>query len=99
MPKLAKVAKILGPKGLMPNPKNGTVTPKPEVAAKQYEGGNIRYKTEAKAPVLHLIVGKMSFGKEKLEENIKAALKAIETRNMRKVILKSTMSPAIRIVI
>lgn len=99
MPRLAKVARILGPKGLMPNPKNGTVTPNPEAVAKKYEGGHTTFKTEAKAPVLHLSVGKLSFGKEKLEENINMALQAVETKNMRKVILKSTMSPAIRLLI
>lgn len=97
MPRLAKVARILGPKGLMPNPKNGTVTPKPDEAAKKYAGGHMTYKTEAKAPVLHLSVGKMSFGKEKLQENIIVAFKAIENKNMKKIVLKSTMSPAIKV--
>ncbi len=99
MPRLAKVARILGPRGLMPNPKNGTVTPTPEVVAKKYEGGHTTFKTESKAPVLHLSVGKLSFGKDKLEENIKAAFKAVETKNMKKVTLKSTMSPAIRLTV
>lgn len=97
MPKLAKVARILGPRGLMPNPKSGTVTPKPEEVAKQYAGGHMTFKTEAKAPVLHLAVGKLSFGKNKLIENIQVALKAVEAKNMKKVVLKSTMSPAVRI--
>jgi len=97
MPRLAKVARILGPKGLMPNPKNGTVTPKPEEVAKQYAGGHMTFKTEAKAPVLHLSVGKLSFGQDKLSENIKAALKAVDMKNMRNVTLKSTMSPAIKL--
>ena len=48
MPKLAKVARILGPKGLMPNPKNGTVNPKPEEVAKKFEAGQISFKTETK---------------------------------------------------
>lgn len=97
MPRLAKVARILGPRGLMPNPKNGTVTPKPEEVAKQYAGGHMTFKTEAKAPVLHLAVGKISFGKDKLTENIQVALKAVESKNMKKVVVKSTMSPALRI--
>lgn len=99
MPKLAKVARILGPKGLMPNPKAGTVTPNPEAVAKQYEGGHMTFKTDPKAPVLHLSVGKMSFGKDKLTENIQTALKAVQTKNMKKVVLKSTMSPAIRLAV
>ena len=97
MPRLAKVARVLGPKGLMPNPKNGTVTPNPEATAEKYAGGHMTFKTEAKAPVLHLAVGKLSFGKDKLEENIKAALKAVDSKNMKKITLKSTMSPAIRL--
>ena len=99
MPRLAKVARVLGPKGLMPNPKSGTVTPNPDAVAKQYEGGHMTFKTEAKAPVLHLVVGKMSFGKEKLSENITTALKAVKTQNMKKVVLKSTMSPAVRLAV
>lgn len=97
MPKLAKVAKVLGPKGLMPNPKNGTISPNPEAVAKQYEGGQFRYKTEAKAPVIHVSVGKMSFGQEKLAQNIDAFLRAIKSENIRNVTLKSTMSPAIKL--
>ncbi|MCL5433136.1 MAG: hypothetical protein M1524_03430 [Patescibacteria group bacterium] len=62
MPKLAKVARFLGPKGLMPNPKNGTITQNPEEAAKKYQGGHMNFKSEAKAPIVHMIVGKMSFG-------------------------------------
>ena len=73
MAKLAKVAKILGPRGLMPNPKNGTITPKPEEVAKKFDGGQINFKTEAKAPIIHLTVGKISFGPEKLTENIESS--------------------------
>ncbi len=63
MPKLAKVARVLGPRGLMPNPKNGTITTKPDEAAKQFAGGQINFKTESKTPVIHLSVGKLSFKK------------------------------------
>lgn len=97
MPKLAKVAKILGPKGLMPNPKNGTVTANPSETVKKFEAGQMRYKTEAKNPIIHVAVGKMSFGDSKLSENIKAMLAAVGINKMKKVVLKSTMSPAIKI--
>ena len=97
MPKLAKVARFLGPRGLMPNPKNGTISPKPEEAAKKYEGGAVNYKTEAKFPILHLTVGKVSFGEEKLSENIKTLIGAVKTSNIKNATLKSTMSPGIRI--
>ncbi len=99
MPKLARVAKVLGPRGLMPNPKNGTVSPNPEAVAKQYEGGQMHYKTEAKTPIMHLAVGKLSFGPEKLEQNITAMLKAVKMENIKKVVVKSTMSPAVRLLV
>lgn len=97
MPKLARVARVLGPRGLMPNPKNGTVTPKPDEIAKKFEGGQFNFKTEAKFPLLHLAVGKLSFGDEKLLDNIKTAVKAVKTKNIKSMTLKSTMSPGIRI--
>jgi large subunit ribosomal protein L1 len=97
MAKLAKVAKILGPKGLMPNPKNGTITAKPEEVAKKYAGGQINFKTETKAPIIHLTVGKMSFGPEKLTENIEVLITAVKKPNIVNATLKSTMSPGLRI--
>lgn len=97
MPKLAKVARVLGPRGLMPNPKNGTVTPKPDEVAKKFAGGQFNFKTEAKFPILHLAVGKLSFGDKKLSENITTAVKAVKAKNIRSMTLKSTMSPGIRI--
>jgi large subunit ribosomal protein L1 len=97
MPKLARVAKILGPRGLMPNPKNGTISPKPEEVAKKYEGGQITFRTEAKAPIIHLTVGKMSFGPEKLSQNIEALIAAIKKSNIVNLTLKSTMSPGLKI--
>lgn len=97
MPKLARVAKVLGPRGLMPNPKNGTITPNPEEVAKKYEGGQINFKTEAKSPIMHLTVGKMSFGKEKLSQNIDAFINAVKKQNIVNLTLKSTMSPGVKI--
>ena len=61
MPKLAKYAKVLGPKGLMPNPKAGTVSTKPEEVVKKFEKGMLRWKTEAKFPLVHQMIGKISF--------------------------------------
>lgn len=97
MPKLARVARILGPRGLMPNPKNGTVTPKPDEIAKKFAGGQTNYKTEAKAPILHMVVGKMSFGDSKLSENILVAIRTVDTKNIKNVTLKSTMSPGLKL--
>lgn len=97
MPKLARVAKVLGPRGLMPNPKNGTITPKPEEVVKKYEGGQLNFKTEAKNPIMHLTVGKMSFGTEKLSENIESMVSAINKLNIVNITLKSTMSPGVKV--
>ncbi len=97
MPKLAKVARVLGPKGLMPNPKNGTISSNPEEAAKKFQGGQMSFKTESKLPVMHLIAGKTSFEDKALAENITTILKTIKKDKIRKVVLKSTMSPAILI--
>ncbi len=97
MPKLARVAKVLGPRGLMPNPKNGTITQNPEEVVKKYEGGQISFKTEAKSPIMHLTVGKMSFGAKKLTENIESMLKAVKKTNIANATLKSTMSPGIKL--
>ncbi len=97
MPKLAKVAKILGPKGLMPNPKNGTLSRDPEKLALSFAKGQMNFKTELKAPIMHLTVGKMSFGAKKLSENILTLIDAIRKEKIRNVTLKSTMSPGIKI--
>lgn len=97
MPKLARVAKFLGPRGLMPNPKSGTIVNNPEELAKKYEGGQVYFKSEAKAPIMHLSVGKLSFGQQKLAENIKVVLDVIKKQNIQKITLKSTMSPGIKI--
>jgi large subunit ribosomal protein L1 len=97
MPKLARVARVLGPKGLMPNPKNGTVTPKPADAAKKFEGGQMNFKTESKFPIVHMAIGKVSFGEKKLSDNVKAAVAAVNVKKIKDVTLKSTMSPALKL--
>jgi large subunit ribosomal protein L1 len=99
MPKLAKVAKVLGPRGLMPNPKAGTITDKPEALIEKLSKGQVSYKTEPVAPIIHMSVGKLSFEDKKLEDNIKTVLTAIGAAKIDKVTLKSTMSPAIRITV
>ena len=97
MPKLAKVAKILGPKGLMPNPKNATLVKDPQKAAQNFKKGQMSFKTELKAPVMHITIGKMSFGPKKLSENIQALIDAVNKEKIRNVTLKSTMSPGIKL--
>ena len=98
MPKVIKLAKVLGPKGLLPNPKTGTVVPDPEAAAKSMSGSiSVSLKTEKSAPLIHTIVGKLSQKDTELTKNIETILKALPANNLRKVVLKSTMSPAIKL--
>ena len=77
MPKMSKVAKILGPKGMMPNPKLGTVTNNIEEAVKVAKAGQIEYRAEKKG-LIHAGVGKMSFKTESLVENIKALFEQLK---------------------
>lgn len=97
MPQLARVAKILGPRGLMPNPKNGTIAEKPEEAVKKLSGGQISYKTESDMPIIHARVGKISFEEGQLKDNIKTFLSSVGNDKIASVTLKSTMSPAIHL--
>lgn len=69
MPMLAKLGPILGPAGVMPNPKVGTVTEKVADAVKQFKKGKVEIKTEQTSPIVHLLIGKMSFDDKKLIEN------------------------------
>lgn len=97
MAKLAKVAKVLGPKGLMPNPKNGTISENPQEAMKKFQGGQIHFKTESKVPLMHVSVGKTSFEDRELSENIKTMITAVKKERIRNITLKSTMSPGIKL--
>jgi large subunit ribosomal protein L1 len=97
MPKLAKFAKVLGPKGLMPNPKNGTISPDPEAAAKKFSGGLTHYKSEPKAPLMHLVIGKLSFKDDQIVDNLKAIINSVKTSNISAAYLCSSMSPSVRL--
>lgn len=97
MPKLAKVAKILGPRGLMPNPKNGTITDKPEAAVEKLQAGQVGFKTESSAPIIHMSVGKLSFDDTQLADNIKTIVLAVGSAKINSITLKSTMSPAVKL--
>ncbi len=99
MPKLAKVARILGPKGLMPNPKTGTVTEDPEKRVKELSHGQVNFKTEPDQPIIHLSVGKVSFEDKKLAENVAAVLKAVGTGKIAKATLTSTMGPGVKLLL
>ncbi len=97
MPKLAKYAKLLGPKGLMPSPKAGTVTPDPEKKAKEFAAGKTVVKAEAKFPLMHVTVGKIDQAEAELVANIKALLDAVKLKNVTKATLASTMSPGVKL--
>jgi large subunit ribosomal protein L1 len=101
---VGKLGKVLGPKGLMPNPKLGTVTPNVAEAVKAAKGGQIEYRAE-KAGIVHGGVGKASFTEKALVENIKvfvdiinkARPSGIKGAYLKKVSLSSTMGPSVRV--
>jgi len=104
MPKLGKYARLLGPKGLMPNPKAGTVTTDIEKAVKEAKAGKIEYRVDKQA-IVHVGLGKVSFGADKLMENINAfvdSLKAqkpasIKGQYVKSVFISTTMGPSIMV--
>lgn len=99
MAKLVKYAKVLGPRGLMPNPKSGTVVDNPQATAKKMTAENsVTLKTEKDAPLIHTTVGKLTASDPQLIANVQAILAALSPKVI-KAVLKSTMSPAIKIVI
>ncbi len=97
MPKLAKFARVLGPRGLMPNPKNGTVHPEPEKRAKELSTGEVNFKTEPNNPIIHLGIGKVSFEPTQVTENVTALVKAIGKNKIASATLTSTMGPGVKI--
>lgn len=96
MPKLAKVARVLGPRGLMPNPKTGTVSPDPDKRAKELSSGQVNIKTEPGNPIIHMGIGKVSFPDKDIADNVKAVLEAIGSKAA-KVSLSSTMGPGVKV--
>lgn len=97
MPKLAKFARVLGPKGLMPNPKAGTISTTPEDVVKKFAKGILRWKTEPKFPLIHQMIGKLSLETKALVENAEKFINAVGKSHIRKVVIKSTMSPSVKI--
>jgi large subunit ribosomal protein L1 len=98
MPKVARFAKTLGPKGLMPNPKSGTVTDHPEERAKQLaSGGTLPYKTEAKFPIIHLTLGSITQKSEDLVDNINEALRSINVTKIKTAYLSCTHTPSVKL--
>ena len=104
MPKLGKYARLLGPKGLMPNPKAGTVTMDVEKAVKESKAGKVEYRVD-KQSIVHIGLGKVSFGADKLLENANAFFDSLKSQKpaslkgtyVKSVFITTTMGPSIEI--
>ena len=101
---VGRIGKVLGPKGLMPSPKSGTVTMDVEKAVKDVKAGKVEYRLD-KTAVIHCPIGKKSFGKEKLVENYKALMEAIikakpaaaKGQYVKSIAVASTMGPGVKV--
>ena len=104
MKSVGKLGKVLGPRGLMPNPKTGTVTFDVGKAVKEIKAGKVEYRVD-KTAIVHAPVGKVSFGPEKLLENARALIDSVlkakpaaaKGRYVRSIALSSTMGPGVRV--
>ena len=104
MKKMGKIAKVLGPKGMMPNPKAGTVTPDVSKAVEDLKKGKIEYRCD-KEGIVHVGIGKISFGKEKIMDNVKGFLssllenkpKGAKGAYFKSLTLSSSMGPGIAV--
>lgn len=104
MPRLGKYARLLGPKGLMPNPKSGTVSADVAKATSEAKAGKVEYRVDKQATI-HLAVGKVSFGAEKLEENARAFFASLQSQKpsslkgifVHSTSLTTTMGPGIKV--
>ena len=101
---VGRIGKVLGPKGLMPNPKSGTVTMDVEKAIKDTKAGKVEYRLD-KTAIIHCPIGKKSFGEQKIKENYEALMEAIvkakpaaaKGQYVKSVALASTMGPGVKI--
>lgn len=104
MPKLGKYARLLGPRGLMPNPKSGTVTTDVEAAVNEAKAGRVEYRVD-QAGIIHLGIGKVSFGADKLTQNADAVLASIRGNRpsslkgnyINSISISTTMGPGIKV--
>ncbi len=97
MPKIAKAARILGPRGLMPSPKNGTVTQNLAKMISDLKGGKSEYKSEPKGKVIHISIGKIDQPTLEITTNLKALYTAIGRSKIQKITISPTMGPGIKI--
>jgi len=104
MPVIGRIAKLLGPKGLMPNPKSGTVTTDLAKAIADIKAGKVEYRLD-KNNIVHVMIGKVSFGTEKLSENLNTVMEALikakpaaaKGTYIKSVAVSSTMGPGIKV--
>lgn len=96
MSKVAKLAKILGPKGKMPSPKSGTISTDPEKTKKELEGGKSEYKTDSYG-IIHQIMGKVSGKTDELEANYKMLVSTLPIEKVTSISLSATMGPGIKV--
>ena len=101
---VGRIGRLLGPKGLMPNPKSGTVTMDVTKAVNEIKAGKVEYRLD-KTAIIHCPIGKVSFGNEKLGENLQTLMDAINKAKpaaakgtyVRSLYLSSTMGPSVRV--
>jgi len=98
MPKLVPFAKILGPKGMMPNPKKGTLI-KSEEDASKFNANSTEIKTEKKFPLVHVVIGKSDMKQADIIENIEAVVKTFGPRQVKKAHLSSSMGPSVKVLL
>lgn len=97
MPKIARMAKVLGPRGLMPNPKSGTISDDLKKAVAELQGGKTEYKTQKDSQVIHLSVGKINQDPTELLANIKTLYQVLGKSRVKGMILAPSMGPAIKV--
>merc|ERR1719305_2110113 len=104
MPKLAKLGKVLGPKGLMPSPKAGTVSATPGEAVAEFKAGKLEFRTD-KQGIVHIPIGKLDFDDAKLEENLQTLLETVNKarptgakgKMWKTATISCTMGPSIKL--
>ncbi len=97
MPKLAKAARILGPRGMMPNPKNGTISDNLLKAVTDIQSGKVEYRTEPNGMVIHMGIGKVDQDVTEIVNNIKVLYNTIGKSKVKKMTLAATMGPGVRV--
>ena len=97
MPKLAPAAKFLGPRGLMPSPKTGTIAEDLKEIIQKLKSSKMILATEKKAPLIHTVIGPVSWPTKKLQENLIALIKAIGDNKIKKLTLAATMGPGVKV--